>query len=162
MDTPQDDQQQSGQQHSQQVSHVSDDQTASQQQFGQHDVEKKEETPISVPSVSREGEPTGVARSEAGVSASVPEIEISPELHQETGVEAVHETPQLTPADTQVGIQHAKESVPVSVASAGTITLPMTQQQAQQTVKSHKKVKDSLFWLAMLIMRQWQLAQKKK
>ncbi|HSW88535.1 MAG TPA: hypothetical protein VLG12_05225 [Candidatus Saccharimonadales bacterium] len=125
--------------------------------------EKKEETtPVSpVSSPSKEGGPTPSITSESLISASTPEMEISPTLHTETGAEAVSETPILTPEDAKAGIVHAKESTPVSTAAA-TIVLPMTQQQAQQTVKIHKKVKDSLLWFAMLIMRQWQIAQKNK
>lgn len=126
--------------------------------------EKKDENiPASpVGSPSKEGGPASFITSESLLSASTPEMEISPKMHTETGVEAVSESPILTPEDTKAGIIHAKESTPVSPAAATTIVLPMTQPQAQQTVKIHKKVKDSLFWFAMLIMRQWQIAQKNK
>lgn len=115
--------------------------------------------PISSP--SRESGPASPISSESLASLSTPEMIISPELHKETGAEAVSEAPTLTPEDAQAGIVHAKESTPVSVIPQETIVLPMTQPQAQQTVKIHKKVKDSLFWFAMLILRQWQVAQKK-
>lgn len=118
------------------------------------------QSPVSAP--SRESGPTISTSPEALISPSTPEIKVSPELHKETGVEAVSEAPQLTPEDTKAGIVHAKESTPVATTPSSTIVLPMTQPQAQQTVKLHKKVKDSLFWFAMLVMRQWQIAQRHK
>lgn len=117
------------------------------------------QSPVSAP--SRESGPAILTSPESLIAPSTPEIQVSPELQKETGAEAVSETPQLTLEDAKAGIVHAKESTPVSTTPSSTITLPMTQQQAQQTIKLHKKVKDSLFWFAMLVMRQWQIANKK-
>lgn len=117
--------------------------------------------PISNP--SREAGPAkSPLSSETLASLSTPEMVISPEMQKEMGAEVVSEAPKLTPEDAKAGIVHAKESTPVSTTPASTIVLPMTQQKAQQTVKMHKKVKDSLFWFAMLVLRQWQIAKKKK
>lgn len=135
-------------------------QTTSQQASPQDRKEHIPATPISAP--SKEGGPAFSESTEESIKASSPEMEISPELQHEIGAEVNTETPTLTPADANAGIVHAKESVPVSTTPTSAIVLPMSQQQAQQTVKVHKKVKDSLFWLAMLIMRQWQVAQKSK
>ncbi len=146
----------------QDVSQTTTDDQQTVQMPRQQENGRKEEIPaepVGLP--SKEGAPS-VPMPEKLVSPSVPEVEISSELHAETGAEAVSEIPKLTPEDTQAGIVHAKESVPVLTAPAATIVLPMTQQQAQQTVKLHKKIKDSLFWLAMLVMRQWQIEEKHK
>jgi hypothetical protein len=137
------------------------DQTQPSQTISQHPFERPEDVAVPVSAPSKEGGPA-VAMPEKLVMPSMPDIEVSPDLQKETGMEVKSESPQLTPEDAKAGIVHAKESVPVSIASAATIVLPMTQQQAQQTVQLHKKVRDSFFWFAMLIMRQWQIAQKDK
>ncbi|HSW96658.1 MAG TPA: hypothetical protein VLF89_02415 [Candidatus Saccharimonadales bacterium] len=126
--------------------------------------EKKEEITHSthISSASKEGGPAVVLpSSESLISPSMKEVEISSE-EKDAGVEVISEPLALTPEDIKAGVVHAKESTPVSTTPTATIVLPMTQQQAQQTVKIHKKVKDSLFWFAMLILRQWQVAQKRK
>jgi hypothetical protein len=136
-------------------------QSQSNQAVSPQPSDKKEEISVPVSAPSKEGGPA-ISIPEKFVAPSVPEMEVSPDLQKETGIESKTETPQLTPEDAKAGIVHAKESVPVSVTPTATIVLPMTQQQSQQTVKLHKKVKDSLFWFAMLVMRQWQIAQKDK
>ena len=125
--------------------------------------EKKEETSTAAPvgAPSKEGGPAVPVTSEKLVVPSLEKVEVSPEL-KEIGVEAKSEVPELTPEDAQAGIVHAKESTPVVISEEPSIKLPMSQQQAQQTVKMHKKIKDSLFWFAMLILRQWQMAEKNK
>ncbi len=133
-------------------------QQTSQQQPAENE-EEIIEIPVSIH--SKEGGPSLPTSHETLLRASMPELEISPDLKKE-GVEVVTETPKLMPEDAAAGIVHAKESVPVSTTPTATIVLPMTQQQAQQTVKIHKKVKDSLFWFAMLIARQWKVAEKQK
>jgi len=112
-------------------------------------------SPISVP--YREGDP-GIPLPEKLISRSLPES--SPESHKETGIDATKETPRLTPADVSTGIVHARESTSVISHNQPTVQLPMTKQQAQQTMKLHK-LKDSLFWLAMLILKQWQISGRK-
>lgn len=127
----------------------------------QHE-EKKEEIPAApVSAPSKEGGPAAPVSTEKLVVPSLEKVEVAPEL-KEIGVEAKDEVPELTPEDAQAGIVHAKESTPVVVAEEPSIKLPMSQQQAQQIVKLHKKVKDSLFWFAMLILRQWQISERKR
>lgn len=132
--------------------------------------EKKEEVPVAPASGLSPAEPISAPSKESGpaqvtseklVVPSQEKMQVSSEL-QEIGIEAKDDMPKLTPEDAQAGIVHAKEATPVVMTDQPSIQLPMSQQQAQQTVKMHKKVKDSLFWFAMLILRQWQIALKNK
>lgn len=87
-----------------------------------------------------------------GVFASEPE----PKLHAEvieTGVEKVSEMP-LTYDHERIGIKLAKESVPVQTAPSGIVQLPLTNKSAKSILKAHKKVTDSILWLAILVLRQ--------
>ena len=90
------------------------------------------------------------------VKPSETEPALSKEL-QEMGVESVPNTPDLDQDHADAGIVHAKESVPVKTEPSGTVQLPMTQTQAQSILKLHKKVSDSVVWLATLILKQFKL-----
>lgn len=78
-------------------------------------------------------------------------LQLHPEV-AESGVEQVVQMPPLTQQQQQAGITFAKESVPHPVNPSGMVQLPLTVAQAQQVVKMHKKVTDSIFWLATLIL----------
>ncbi len=103
---------------------------------------------------SQRGEPI---RQEAYIQPSGAETqaEVSPEL-QEHGVEAVvdQEKPQLTEAHTNIGLRHAKESVPAptKATSSSHIKLPMTEEEADQKFKT-TKVDDSDHWFAALVKK---------
>lgn len=108
-----------------------------------------------VPSVSIHKEQAPVAVSPEQVMQPT---EAPPQLHPEvlaSGVEHVTPMPPLTSSQQQAGIELAKESVPHPVSPSGMVQLPLTAQQAQQVVKTHKKVTDSIFWLATLILMQF-------
>lgn len=79
--------------------------------------------------------------------------EVSAEL-QEHGVEAVatSERPQLTEHHNNIGMRHAKESVPspTQVTSSSHIQLPMTEEEALKTIKT-TGTSDSKHWLAVLV-----------
>lgn len=82
--------------------------------------------------------------------------EQEPKLHAEVieaGVEKVSKMP-MTSDHERVGIKLAKESVPVQTAPSGAVQLPLTKQQAKSILKAHKKVTDSILWLAILVLRQ--------
>lgn len=85
---------------------------------------------------------------------------ITPEV-AEAGVEVVSERPPLPDAAQKLGVTHAKESTPVQTQPTGQVQLPMTKQQAHQTLKLHKKVTDSIVWLAFLILRQFKITHQK-
>lgn len=80
---------------------------------------------------------------------------ISPEV-AEHGVEVVKstETVPLTLEDQKHGVTHAKETMPVHTEPKGMVTLPLTQQQAVATLKTTKSVKESIAWLAVLVLKQ--------
>lgn len=119
------------------------------------------------PTQSQQTQVGSLQKERLPVSAPVQEVmqpteqapRISPEL-AEAGVEAVSQTPQLTKDHAQLGITHAKESVPMpSVPSnAANIQYPMTQQQA---LSVPKKVSNSIAWLATLIIRQFKMKNTK-
>lgn len=127
-----------------------------EQQSSQQD----QQMPVSTPVGSKEGGPVATNAAET-LAPSTPEMEVSPEL-QEMGVEAKSEIPSLPEAVEKIGVKQAKESVSVSTVSGSGVTLPMTKIQAQQIIKTHKDIRESLLWLALLIFRQWQLLEKKE
>ena len=108
--------------------------------------------PISVPQ-KEAGPGMSIAPSleENYVQKSDAELHIPSEV-AEHGVEAVvdHETLQLTEDHKQVGLEPAKESVPVSTQPSGAVQFSLTTQQATQILKMHKKVSDSILWLAKI------------
>lgn len=111
--------------------------------------------PQPVGSVAKEHGPLGTSEF---IAPSGAEIEpVIPEEVAEHGVEAVASTeaPPLTATHKEAGIQHAKESVPVSSQPQGTIQLPMTEEDALHTIKT-TKIFDSKHWLAVLIEKVYQ------
>ncbi len=108
--------------------------------------------------VSEPPAPVGQSNKEAAPLTMPQEMmqpsEAEPTLHpevQEAGVVAVSDVPNLTLEDQKAGIEPAKESVPVSTAPKGVVTLP-TQQQAEAVLKKNK-VTDSIAWMATLVLR---------
>lgn len=95
------------------------------------------------------------------IKPSQPELHVSSEL-KEAGVETIEERPLLTPEDHAVGIQHVKETTPVITQPTGAVALPMTAQQAQQTLKLHKKITESIVWLASLVLKQFKMQHQKE
>lgn len=77
---------------------------------------------------------------------------------QEHGVEAIAtpERPQLTEHHTNIGIRHAKESVPAptQVTSSSHIQFQMTEEEADQRFNT-TKMDDSDHWLAALVKRMY-------
>ncbi len=114
-----------------------------------------------VGSVAKEQGPLGVSEFIKPSGAESTPV-IPPEV-AEHGVETVtdYEKPQLTQEHKEVGIHEAKESVPVSTQPTGSVQLPMTEEEARQTVKMHKKVSDSILWLAALILKHAKMVHQK-
>lgn len=105
----------------------------------------------------KETEPIRVT---ADVSEVVTPSEQVLELHPEVetaGVEVSqnYEVPTLTLSDKKAGLDHAKETTPVVVQPTGMVQLPMTELQAKQAIKLHKKVSDAMLWFAMTILKQY-------
>lgn len=130
--------------------------TASGQVKSSVPTQTKTPTPVN-PVGSTQKETGPASNAAAAVSEFVKPTEqaprISPEL-QKAGVEHSPDTPvpKLTLEDRKAGLGLAKEHVPVITEPSGQVKLPMTQQQAK--VAMHKKVSDSVRWLAMLVLRQ--------
>ena len=101
--------------------------------------------------------PVGSMKKEAGpVSDYVKLSESEPQVHPEVakvGVEVVsEEKPSLTEEHFKIGV---KESIPQpKIEPTGTVQLPMSGQQAEQTVKTDKKITDSILWMAIAVIRQ--------
>lgn len=86
---------------------------------------------------------------------------VLPKEAQEVGAE-------VTPSEVlEVASEVAGQGVtPVGVATPVptnlTIKFPMTEEKAEGILKMHKKIKDSIYWLAMLIVRQFQILHSRK
>lgn len=102
-------------------------------------------------SVAKETEPI------IGAEPLVVSSEVEPELHPEVkaaGVETVSEKLKLTEDHLKTGISHAKESTPVETEPSGRIKYPISEHDAKQALKVHQKVKKSIAWLALSVLRQ--------
>ncbi len=117
-------------------------------------------------------QPVGSVAKEHGPSVGVSEFikpsgaEASPVIPPEVaehGVEAVvnEEAPRVTEEQRQVGIEPAKESVPVLTQPTGLVQGPMTEEEARETMKIHKKVSNSIVWLAATILKHAQMVHQK-
>lgn len=94
------------------------------------------------------------------VQETAQEAKIEHEL-QEAGVEKVAgEVLQVTPEVGQAGIQPVGLAAPVPEEPK--LKLPIEEDKAKGILKMHKKVKDSVTWLAMLVVRQMQLLRFKE
>ena len=117
--------------------------------------------PPSAGTVHKEQGPVvSISQTSEFIKPSESEPQISQEL-KEIGVESVSHIPTLTEEHRQAGIYHAKESVPVPTEPTGSVQLPMSQAQAQSVLKLHKKVSDSIVWLAALILKQFKMVNSK-
>lgn len=103
---------------------------------------QKESAPIVVQDVPHAPSP---------LEASQKEVQLAPEV-AEIGVEAVSEMPTLVQEHAEAGIELAKGAVIPQTQPSGVVQLPMTEEEALKIVKLHKKVADSIFWLATLVL----------
>ncbi len=109
--------------------------------MGKSPITQNIEVPNSLPNQTEYIKPSG-----AETSPIIP-----PEV-AEHGVEAVldHEKPKITPEHKQVGIEPAKEAVPVVTQPQGTVQLPMSEEDALNTIKT-TSASESKHWLAVLV-----------
>ncbi|MCL4354179.1 hypothetical protein M1349_01770 [Patescibacteria group bacterium] len=107
--------------------------------------------------------PVGSLNKEVGAFSREPIIrpsEAAPKLHPEVaeaGVETVAEKPELKEEHRKVGIEHAKESTPVKTEPSPGIIIPnspMTEAKAREVLKLHKKISNSVLWMAVSMIRQ--------
>jgi hypothetical protein len=102
--------------------------------------------------------PVGSTNKEVGpVNALAPEFvkssEVEPQIDQdlkELGVEAKKEKPDLTFEHKKVGIEHAGPHIAVSTVPSGKVTLPMSEEEIMDKLKTGQD-DDSSKWLAGLI-----------
>lgn len=137
---------------------VTQDRTAvpSQQQVVQPSVQQPPQPAVPVSSGFKEGAPVADTLTTHEVMQPTDTApELSPEV-QEAGVEVVHEVPQLTLQDRKAGILPAKETTPHPTAPNGSVKLPpMSEEEAFITVKTHKRVRDAIYWIAVALVRQF-------
>ncbi|HEX8965236.1 MAG TPA: hypothetical protein VF820_02285 [Patescibacteria group bacterium] len=91
-------------------------------------------------------------------------VELPKEV-EAAGVKEIKSMPQIPQEVRQLGVQHAAAATPVSTQPSGFIKLPMTKEEAQAKVKGNflfKNPSESFLWLAMLIVRQFQMKEKEK
>lgn len=113
-------------------------------------------SPVSGP--VKEAEP--VALPSEYIQPTEQHVEMPQEV-REAGVEAVRETPDLTLHDQKAGIELAKEATPVAIEPSGMMQMPMTKEKAEETIKIHKKISDSVVWLATMVLRQLKMLPNK-
>lgn len=98
----------------------------------------------------KEGGPIPQASHEEYIRPTEVVLHLHPEV-KEAGVEAVvdKEQPQLTQEHKAVGIEYAKESVPVTTSQQVSIHLPYTPLEAREILKTVPPT-ESKHWLAVL------------
>lgn len=90
---------------------------------------------------------------------SHPQVEVSKEL-QEAGVEKGEDADRDKLPEEQIAKADDAAKQPDTQASASGVPLPMTAQQAEE-VKKKSKIRDSIKWLAELILYHWKKLQVK-
>lgn len=91
-------------------------------------------------------------------------IELEPEV-EAAGVEAAVSEPKITQEEKDNGVKLAKEAAVVEQEPVNQVQFPLSMAQAQQIVKGQLVTKDTsnpMLWLALLIIRQYQMHEKQK
>lgn len=116
--------------------------------------------PVSTP-LGKENAGVSIPKpQEQWIQETAPVAEIAPDI-KEAGVEAVKgEVVEMAPSAVAAGVQPVGLATPVPTEPA--VEFPMTEEKAKGILKMHKKVKDSIYWLAMLILRQIKLLRFKQ
>lgn len=114
--------------------------------------------PISTTPFHKESEPV---KTEPFLKASEVEPDLENELKQ-VGVESITEKPALNKEHEQIGVRHAKEATPVHTEPKGLVNLPIPVARAEEVVKTHKKVSESILWMAKTVVRQFKKGTVKK
>lgn len=101
-------------------------------------------------SVNKETSPVGASDSEF-IKSSETEPQIGQEL-KESGVEVKSDKPDLTFEHKELGVDHAGPHTPVSSFPSGKITMPMSEEEVEDRLKTGRD-DDSGKWLAGLIQK---------
>ena len=125
------------------------------------DVNVLDKNPVATPTPCNVVVPQmGSTNKEAPLVAGLPEIKpagseakhgIDNKL-AEIGVEEVRDRPDLTPEHQELGIDHAGPHVPVSSSPSGKVTLPMSEGEMADKLKTGQD-DDSGRWLAWLVKK---------
>jgi len=115
--------------------------------------------PVSLP--HKELGPSRPTHDFGSVSLSEPEPYLSEEV-AEAGVEVTPNThtPDIPPDAAKLGVSPANAAMPVVATSTTKITLPLTEEKAVMAKKTYS-IKDSMRWLAELIIEQLKRAHEK-
>lgn len=112
------------------------------------------------PQVQKQPEQIAVSKPETSETFQIRSSEVAPRLHPEVaeaGVEAVSEKPEITQEHKDLGIEPAKETVPVKTQPSDSVVIPnapLSEQKAREVVKLHKKISQSILWMAASMLRQ--------
>lgn len=79
----------------------------------------------------------------------------------EAGVKEVLQSAELTKEHERIGVKPSAEATPVQIEPSGNVQLPMTQVQATQVLQKSKNIKDSLVWLAILMIKHFKKMHRK-
>lgn len=111
-------------------------------------------TPVSVPGPGKELVYAPLAPVQEYVMPSEPEPTIHPEL-KEYGVEASSdaEVIKVSASQQSVGIEPAKESVPVKTSPTGAVQFPLLGAEIVQ-IKKTRPITESIRWLAELVLEE--------
>lgn len=118
-----------------------------------------------VPAATPHKEAEPVAISTQASAEFLKPSEVAPEISKEVaeaGVEAVSETPPVTPLHKQMGIEPAKESVPVQTQPSGAVQLPQSQEEAATLLKKNSDVRNSRTWWLTWFIRQFKISHSKE
>lgn len=92
------------------------------------------------------------------IQENPPPVDVAPEV-LEAGVTEGPKEEVVIPEDVQAaGVMPVGSATPIPETPT-LVHLPMTKEKAQGVLKMHKKVKESVTWLAMLIVKQFQQLQ---
>lgn len=116
--------------------------------------------PVSIPQKEQEPIFTGMSEAVEFISPT----EKGPVLHKEVKDAGVEVTPQpsVSQIAKELGVEQIKENTPVEVDPIRFMKLPITSGSANQVVSQHGRFRDSILWLAMLILRQIKMAKFKQ
>lgn len=129
--------------------------------------------PASAPQAPVQQVPSGISiNKEAGpaIMADVSEVvkptETEPVIEdkevKEAGVETVTDVPKLTQEHIKAGINVSSQIAPVITFHTGLVKPPLTEEEAKKILKLHKKIGNSVVWLATEVLRQFKIVKKVK
>lgn len=125
-------------------------------------VQSKPQVTASAP-VGKETVPMSILQpQQEWVAETAPIAKIEEELQEAEVTAPKGEVLQVAPDVAQAGVVPVGTAAPIPTDPS--IQFPMTEEKAKGILKMHKKVKESITWLAMLIIRQMKMIsfQQKK